>query len=132
VNRGEILGSAIDLVCLNAIHVHRDFHDLPLISVQERFSAIIGTVAIYGGRLARIGPCSTWGALGARPALRARPWWVGAPVFAMSDAQVRVLWLVLYSVNGLDGVRDIGEVDKCTIPIVTEINSTSKRKKDKK
>jgi hypothetical protein len=111
--------------------MHRDFHDLPLVSVQECFSAIVDTITVDSGRLASACPCSTWGAFGACSTLRTRPGWVCTPVLAMSDTQVSVLWLILDSINSLDGVRDIGEVDECTVPSKT-INKTLNRKRDKK
>lgn len=100
--------------------MHRDFHDLPLVSVQERFSAIVDTITVDSGHFASVCPCSSWGALATCSTLRTRPGWVRTPVFSMSDTQVSVLWLALDSINSLDGVRDIGEVDECTVPSVTE------------
>jgi hypothetical protein len=100
--------------------VHRDFHDLPLVSVQKCFSAIVDTITVDSRRFASVRPCSTWGALGACSTLRTGPGWVRTPVFSMSDTQVSVLWLVLDSINSLDSVRDIREVDERTVPSMTE------------
>ena len=102
--------------------MHRDFHDVPFISVQERFSAIVDTITVDSDPLASVCPRSTWGALGACSTLRTRPGWVCTPVFAVSNAQVSVLWLVLDPINSLDSVRDIGEVDECTVPSKTKRN----------
>lgn len=48
--------------------------------------------------------------------LRPRPRWVGTAIFAMGDSEVCILGLVLYPVNGLDGIRDVCEVDEGAVP----------------
>jgi hypothetical protein len=48
--------------------------------------------------------------------LRTRPWGIGATIFAMGNAKVGVFGLILDAVNCLDGVSNVCEVDKCTIP----------------
>jgi hypothetical protein len=52
----------------------------------------------------------------ARCTLWARSRRVCASVLAMRNPQVRVLGLVLDTINGLDGVRDVREVYERTVP----------------
>lgn len=42
--------------------------------------------------------------------------WVGATVLSMRDAEVGVFGLILDTVDGLDRVRDVREVDESAVP----------------
>lgn len=37
----------------------------------------------------------------------------------MGDTKIGVVGLVLDAVNSLDGVRNVGEVNKCAVPVET-------------
>ena len=41
---------------------------------------------------------------------------IGTPVFAVGNAKVGILRLVLDAINGLNGIGDVCEVNKCTVP----------------
>lgn len=119
---------AIDVVRVIDMHgLHLD--DLPLISVQEGIH-IVMTIPIVAYGFPRIVAVAVSGTFSPGAALWAGAGWVGTPVLAVGNAQVGVLWLVLDSVNGLDSVRDIGEVDEGTVPnwVETQFNDAFQSK----
>lgn len=48
--------------------------------------------------------------------LRAGPRWVRTPVLSMGDPEVGVVGLDLDTLDGFDGVRDVGIVDERAVP----------------
>lgn len=50
--------------------------------------------------------------------------WVGTAVLSVSNTEVGIFRLVLDTINGLDRVGDVGEVDKGTVPSKTIIENT--------
>lgn len=67
------------------------------------------------------GPCRSRSIVAAsRPtgtsALGTRPRRISAAVLAVGNTQIGVVWLVLHSINGFDGVRDVREVNESTVP----------------
>ena len=98
-----------------SIHMH-NLH-LVLAPVQEIHHLIIAIVVVVDGThgLPCIRPIATHSAPCTRTTLWTRAGWVCTSVLAVSDTQVSVVWLVLDTINRLDGIRDVHEVDKCAI-----------------
>lgn len=105
-------GVAVDMLSV-------DVHLLNLAFVAA-IAVTAGVGNIFVGRRARIvAVCSsgaTHGAPVARAALGSRARGVGATIFAMGNAEVGIFGLVFDTVDGFDGVRNIGEVDERTVP----------------
>lgn len=81
--------------------------------------AIGGTVGVVDTVAGRVPPCGA-------TALGTRAWWVGTTVLAVGNAEVGVVGLVLDTVNGLDRVRDVSEVDECAVPAIRKRGSATK------
>lgn len=71
---------------------------------------VLGSISCIGSTIAANVSLAT------RAALRARARWVGTTILAVSNAQVGILWFVLDTVNSLDGVGDVGKVNKRAVP----------------
>ena len=50
--------------------------------------------------------------------LGARTRRISAAILAVGDTEVGVVWLVLHSVDSLDGVRNVCEVNKSAVPVI--------------
>jgi len=92
--------------------------DFPMVivAIQEGSIVLVALTNEVPAVSSRARSITTGSAFGAISTLRAGARWVRTPILPMSNAQVGILWLVLDSINGLDGVRDVREVDECAVP----------------
>ena len=100
-----------------AVDVHGLHFAGVFVAVQEAIDVRIGfikTIALNSGIVGRAAIAART-SLSGTP-LRARARRVGTSVLAMCNAKVGVLRFGLDAFNGLDGVRNVCEVDESTVP----------------
>ena len=93
-----------------------DVHLLDLAFVAIEVSVSIGIRGVDTSCIAAVrSTISTWSAL-ISSALRSGARWVSTAVLSVSNAEVGVFGLVLDTVDRLDGIGDVGEIDEGTVP----------------